>query len=281
MLTERLHQTFSAHKISYELIFIDDFSTDDTVDELSALAKTYPIKIQTKKGKRGKAQSLLQGFDLASSEILVMIDADLQYPPEAIPQMLEKINNGFDVVVASRSQKHVSFVRLFLSRGFEFVFGRLLHNFNFDVQSGLKAFRRKIIDEVELKPDAWTFDLEFLTKARTLCPGLCFYCRFRGYHVSISGADEFDEGCLRFDRRAAGFALHCGPDVRNRAFPRPEGRSFAREAGRIRGPHTKAVIRWRIGAATPDRCRRRPNRSPSRLDQRPRRPSRSSRRVRG
>jgi cellulose synthase/poly-beta-1,6-N-acetylglucosamine synthase-like glycosyltransferase/glycosyltransferase involved in cell wall biosynthesis/O-antigen/teichoic acid export membrane protein len=166
MLTERLHQTFSAHKISYELIFIDDFSTDDTVDELSALAKTYPIKIQTKKGKRGKAQSLLQGFDLASSEILVMIDADLQYPPEAIPQMLEKINNGFDVVVASRSQKHVSFVRLFLSRGFEFVFGRLLHNFNFDVQSGLKAFRRKIIDEVELKPDAWTFDLEFLTKAR-------------------------------------------------------------------------------------------------------------------
>ena len=155
------------NRCAYEIIFIDDHSTDNTAKEIKHLLKEYPVSYYKKLGPQGKAQALLQGFSHAKYEILCMIDSDLQYPPEAIPAMLQQINNGFDVVVANRSEVHTSRLRQILSKTFNYIFCKLLHQLNVDVQSGLKVFRKEIIERLTLDPFAWTFDLEFLLAAQS------------------------------------------------------------------------------------------------------------------
>jgi cellulose synthase/poly-beta-1,6-N-acetylglucosamine synthase-like glycosyltransferase/glycosyltransferase involved in cell wall biosynthesis/O-antigen/teichoic acid export membrane protein len=176
-LVERLDRALKKAGIVYELIFIDDHSTDGTWELLQSLAEQYPILARTKQGKAGKAYSLLEGFRLARYDLLGMIDGDLQYPPEALPDMIKKFNAGADVVVANRSVHKENHMRRFLSRGFSFVFTRLLHGLAFDTQSGLKVFRRQVFLETTLHPEAWTFDLEFLIQAR--------YNRYKivGHHI--------------------------------------------------------------------------------------------------
>ena len=82
--------TSSLHKsdIPYEIIFVDDHSTDGTYEYLKQFTDSSQIILHRKIGNRGKAYSLIEGFERASGTILAMIDADLQYPPEEIPNMV-------------------------------------------------------------------------------------------------------------------------------------------------------------------------------------------------
>ena len=166
-LVTTIHKSLTASQISYEIIFIDDHSTDKTVDTIEKLQKKYPLTVYTKVGKKGKAQSLLEGFSYARYPYISFIDADLQYPPSAIPAMLQSlIETNVDVIVANRSTKQTASLRNIISSSFQFIFARLLHNFSYDVQSGLKLFKTEILQKVRLQPTAWGFDLEFLVKAR-------------------------------------------------------------------------------------------------------------------
>lgn len=167
-LVSRINKALSKANINYTLIFIDDHSEDRTVQVLSILRQVYPIKIYTKKGRVGKAFSILEGASYSKSEYVVMLDADLQYPPEAIPQMFEKLQN-YGVVVARRKNYHTSFLRQFLSKGFKYFFGKFLFNLNIDVQSGLKLFKKEIIDQINISDvSKWTLDLPLLYTAKDL-----------------------------------------------------------------------------------------------------------------
>lgn len=152
---------------TFEVIFVDDRSTDGTVDKLQELASADNVRYFTKNGTPGKAYSLIEGFEVARFPYVAMIDADLQYPPEAIPEMLEIILDGqADVVVADRQPVNESTTRKITSKGFRTVFGRLLWGLDVDVQSGLKVFKKELIDCLPLNPHyAWAFDLEFLLRA--------------------------------------------------------------------------------------------------------------------
>ncbi len=165
-LVRRLDGALREKAIEYEIIFIDDHSKDGTRDEVLKLRDSYPVFFFSKKGARGKAYSILEGFQYARFETIVMIDADLQYPPEALPEMAEKLHRGYDIVVANRIERETSIFRKILSRGFALVFSRFLHGLDVDVQSGMKVFRARIAKEVSIAPDPWTFDLEFLLAAR-------------------------------------------------------------------------------------------------------------------
>ena len=169
-LARRLKRAFEDGTLAGEVIFVDDHSTDDTrqvIEKLQAeYGETFPIALYMKQGKRGKAQSLIEGFGYARYETVVMIDADLQYPPEAIPAMAEKLSHGADIIVANRVLYDTNVMRSFLSKTFVFFFARLLHDLRCDSQSGLKVFRKKILREVILDPTPWTFDMEFLLSAR-------------------------------------------------------------------------------------------------------------------
>jgi len=168
LLVKRIHACLIKAKIKYRVIIVDDRSEDNTVSTVKNLAKTYPLILHKKQGKLGKAFSILEGAKLAKSDFVCMIDADLQYPPEAIPEML-KLAPEHGVVVAQRTVYKSHWFRKFASRLNTFLFGRLLFGFKCDVQSGLKIFRRKIlasIDKSKLSP--WTLDIPLLYTARGL-----------------------------------------------------------------------------------------------------------------
>lgn len=165
-LVRRLYDALSHAGFEYEIIVIDDHSIDGTRSKFEKLGETYPVFVYLKQGKRGKAYSILEGFEYARYDTVAMIDADLQYPPEALPDMCARLEAGADIVVASRVDRETSFLRRLLSRGFALVFSRFLHGLDCDVQSGMKVFRKAVTREVKVTPDPWTFDLEFLLLAR-------------------------------------------------------------------------------------------------------------------
>lgn len=165
-LIERINDSLKDSSTRYEIIIVDDHSTDNTYEIVKKLARKYPVFFHFKVGEAGKARSLIEGFRYARYPLICMIDGDLSYPPEAIPKMINKIEQGFDVVVGNRKKYDVSFKRKLLSKTFQFVFGRLLHGFDCDIQSGLKVFKKEITERLPLSPQPWTFDLEFLIKAR-------------------------------------------------------------------------------------------------------------------
>ena len=166
MLVERIAANFDTADLDYEVIFIDDHSTDGTQAEIVKLAIDYPVRLRLKQGERGKAHSLLEGFAAARYDTLCMIDADLQYPPEAIVPMYQLMHSsGTDIVLTNRLDHGTSALRKLTSTGFNFVFTKMMFGFNYDSQSGLKLFKRKVIDDIILTPTPWSFDLEFIVRA--------------------------------------------------------------------------------------------------------------------
>lgn len=166
-LTTRINKALSAAKIDHSIIFVDDHSTDSTIKTLESLKKKYPVIIHIKQGRAGKAYSVLEGAKIADSDYLAFIDGDLEYAPEALPEMFEKIlEESVGVVVANRKTYQASLARRLGSRVNALFFGKFLLGLNTDVQSGLKVFRKSILDFVDfsaVKP--WTIDMPLLVAA--------------------------------------------------------------------------------------------------------------------
>ena len=165
-LITKITSVMKQKNITHEMIFIDDNSNDNTVAEIKKNIGRRPINVYLKKGSKGKAHSLVEGFAHAKYPVICMIDADLQYPPSAIPKMLEKIASGYDIVVADRRTQNINLKRKIASKGYNFFFSRLLHRLTVDTQSGLKVFRRDVFYSLELHPSNWALDMEFLLKAK-------------------------------------------------------------------------------------------------------------------
>lgn len=189
-LVQRIGESLSNHK--YEIIVVDDRSTDGSVKLLEKLSKSYPIHVHIKEGHRGKAYSLLEGFSAAQYDVIAMIDGDLKYPPEAIPAMSDIIASDIvDVVVANRRKSDSGMFRNFASDIYKTVFGKLLWKIDVDIQSGLKVFKKSFLRRLHLNPsNGWAFDLEFLLQARNAGQ------RIASYDISLakreSGKTKFN-----------------------------------------------------------------------------------------
>jgi len=169
-LFSRLNTSLSSAGINYQAILVDDRSTDSTPQIVHRLASQYPIVYMPKRGPIGKAYSILQAAGQAPSSILAMIDADLEYPPEALPVMYSQlINQDHGVVVANRRSSHKNPLRRFLSHINKITLGWLLLGLKCDVQSGLKVFRREVLDHLDRhQVSAWSIDMPLLYTAREL-----------------------------------------------------------------------------------------------------------------
>jgi len=86
----------------HEIIIVDDNSPDGTAKVAKKLAEQYPVKILKREKKLGLASAILYGFMNANGDVLGVIDADLQHPPELLGEMAKKIEDGYDIVIASR-----------------------------------------------------------------------------------------------------------------------------------------------------------------------------------
>ncbi|MFP3975913.1 MAG: glycosyltransferase, partial [Dehalococcoidia bacterium] len=98
-LADRVHNSLC--DMDYELIIVDDNSPDGTGALAEELSREKPIKVVHRQGKLGLASAAIEGFRHADGDVLGVIDADLQHPPEKIPDLLQKIG-GADVAIASR-----------------------------------------------------------------------------------------------------------------------------------------------------------------------------------
>ncbi|MEM0277907.1 polyprenol monophosphomannose synthase [Pyrobaculum sp.] len=100
ILVERIHKALSGMK--YEILIIDDNSPDGTAEVARKLSEKYPVKVVVRPGKLGLSSAVIEGFKRAKGDYIVVMDADLQHPPEVIPQMVHKLSEGYDIVIASR-----------------------------------------------------------------------------------------------------------------------------------------------------------------------------------
>jgi glycosyltransferase involved in cell wall biosynthesis len=130
----------------YEVIFVDDGSTDDSSAVLAQLhAETTNVVVVHLRRNFGKATALQAGFLEARGDLVVTIDADMQDDPAEIPQLLAKLDEGFDLVSGWKTRRHDPLARRLFSRLFNWatavVSGVRLH----DVNCGLKAYRAEVL----------------------------------------------------------------------------------------------------------------------------------------
>jgi glycosyltransferase involved in cell wall biosynthesis len=151
---------------SYELIVVDDWSTDDTAAVLATLSADHPLVALARHTDPGKGNAVVAGFRHARGAVVCMIDADLQYPPEAVPGMVELVRDGSaDVVVANRVAYRAGCGRRWLSRLSRLTL-QAMHGLDVDAQSGLKVVRACVLAQIPLHPAGWAWDVELLVRAR-------------------------------------------------------------------------------------------------------------------
>lgn len=158
----------------YELIIVDDDSPDLTWEAALALSDRYPVKVMRRQTERGLSSAVIRGWQAAQGQILGVIDADLQHPPEVLLAMLDAVQSRADLAVGSR---HVegggvsewSLVRRFLSRGAQIlgliiaptVVGRVS-----DPMSGYFLVQRAAITGPTLNPAGYKILLEVIGRGQ-------------------------------------------------------------------------------------------------------------------
>jgi len=160
---------------NYELIVVDDNSPDRTWELAQSLTVDYPqLRVMRREGERGLSSAVIRGWQVARGDLLGVIDGDLQHPPEILTQLIEKIDQGADLALASR---HIegggvsswSLTRRFLSRGAQLlgliilpgVLGRVS-----DPMSGYFMVRRSAIANSTLNPVGYKIILEVIGRGR-------------------------------------------------------------------------------------------------------------------
>ena len=150
-LTRRIDANVPAG-MSFEIVFIDDGSTDDTWDVIQALSDISRGSVRGIKfrANRGKAAGLQVGFNAALGDIIFTMDADLQDDPQEIPAFLSKLNEGYDLVSGWKKVRHDPWHKVLPSR----VFNRMLSYFSdvklHDHNCGFKCYRRKVAKTIKL-----------------------------------------------------------------------------------------------------------------------------------
>jgi glycosyltransferase involved in cell wall biosynthesis len=150
-LCSRLIQTLATLTERFELIFVDDGSTDDSFAVLQNLhRRDSRVKAIRFRRNFGKSTALSAGFKKARGRIIVTLDADLQDLPEEIPSLLNKLEQGYDLVSGWKKKRKDSLIRKMASwlfnRATSFFTGVQLHDFN----CGLKCYRRELVEELAL-----------------------------------------------------------------------------------------------------------------------------------
>lgn len=149
LLYRRLKEALDNLKKNYEIVFVDDGSTDRTFEILSSFAKKdKKVKVLRLRGRNGQSTTLAAGSDFASGKYIVSIDADLQNDPRDIPKFIDKLKK-YDVVCGSRllsKGKKISFYSRFGS----WLIRRLFRTKLKDPIGGMKGFKKEVAESVQM-----------------------------------------------------------------------------------------------------------------------------------
>jgi len=181
-----------------EIIVVDDGSDDKT----NEIAKKMGAKVLKHGTNMGKAIALKTGFKAAKNDVIVTIDADCTYPPEEIPKLVNGLE-GHDLVIGSRFKRGIPNNFPFL-RGIANVLGALFASFILlkritDVTSGMRAFRKDVVEACKIRAKGLDFEAEFTSKAIAM--------GFRHREVPISSKERIGRSKLNFFRDILKFSI--------------------------------------------------------------------------
>lgn len=174
ILVPKLNSVFEKENIDGRIIIVDDASSDGTCQVLKDMSKESDnIHILERPGKFGIGSAYKDGFKYGSSlnsDIFVEMDADLSHDPAYLPSFLEKLEDGYDVVIGSRYIEHGSvenwnISRRLISRGANILARILLKLRTNDATSGYRAYSRKALDKIDFtkaKSETFVFQVEMV-----------------------------------------------------------------------------------------------------------------------
>jgi glycosyltransferase involved in cell wall biosynthesis len=151
-LAEWIDRVCQKAKLSYEVIFVDDGSSDNSWKVVENLTKVNSSRKGIKfRRNYGKSAALNKGFEASSGDVVITMDADLQDSPDEIPELFKMIHDqGFDLVSGWKKKRHDPLGKTFPSKFFNWTTRRIskikLHDFN----CGLKAYRKDVIKNIEV-----------------------------------------------------------------------------------------------------------------------------------
>ncbi|HEY1577703.1 MAG TPA: polyprenol monophosphomannose synthase [Terracidiphilus sp.] len=103
VLLERARAALDPLHVNYEILIVDDDSQDGTEELVSAISKSDPrVRLLVRKGKRGLSGAILHGWANTDASIVGVMDADLQHPPELLPELVATMFSGCDLAIGSR-----------------------------------------------------------------------------------------------------------------------------------------------------------------------------------
>ena len=157
-LNERLERTLKGMDKTYEIIYINDGSTDSTQSLLEGFRKQNPrIKVVEFNRNYGQHMALFAGFERAVGQTMVTIDGDLQNPPEEVPRLVEKVEEGYDVVATYRRGRQDPFLRRIPSWIVNKITAHLVGARLKDYGCMLRAYSRQVIDSINLCQESSSF----------------------------------------------------------------------------------------------------------------------------
>ncbi len=153
-----LSELMTKNQIDYELVFISDGSKDQTYEEIKKVAARNPhIRGAQFSRNFGKEAGIFAGLELATGDAVIVMDCDLQHPPQVIPQMWEMWKNGADVVEGIKSSRGKESVGHKLSAGLFYKIMSKLIKMDMNASSDFKLLDRKVVDVLLVLPERNTF----------------------------------------------------------------------------------------------------------------------------
>jgi undecaprenyl-phosphate 4-deoxy-4-formamido-L-arabinose transferase len=158
-LLRRLTAVMEASGHRYEIVFVDDGSRDRSLEILKNATAEHPDSIRVLELSRnfGQHQAILAAFERVSGDVIVTLDADLQNPPEEIPKLLAKIDEGYDVVGGVRLERQDSFGRRIASLAVNRVTVAITRMKITDFGCMLRAYSRNVVEEINRCDESSTF----------------------------------------------------------------------------------------------------------------------------
>ena len=173
--------------LRYEIVIVDDCSTDGTAEVIRKLSGG-PVRTFCHSRNQGKGAALRTAIEQAAGEIVVVQDADLEYDPKDIPSLVQPILDGHaDVVFGSRFRGQAQRVHMFwhqLANSLLTWFSNMMNNLNLsDMETGYKAFRKSVLDRIVIREKRFGFEPEITAKVAKL------KCRVYEVPISYHGRD--------------------------------------------------------------------------------------------
>ncbi|MFH1136746.1 MAG: glycosyltransferase [Pseudomonadota bacterium] len=143
----------------FEIIYVDDGSSDSSYDILEELHRARPdvVRVVSFYRNYGQHLAILAGFERVKGRIVVTLDADLQNPPEEIPRLVEKMDEGYDVVATWREHRKDSIFRKIPSNLVNLVASRVIGVEQHDYGCMLRAYSREVVDQINQCREQSTF----------------------------------------------------------------------------------------------------------------------------